>query len=178
MGADGRTAHDFFSKFMGGKIKNKNNGSTLNTGHLTKNLNFVRKKLYQKQDGHITFLLSGKTIWVTCPCLFFVRNGRFKKKTQWAHDGRSDHEKNKTSWASQNKTMGSTPFFESPFFRAHDAGIPISASPTKKNRIAHECALKKRATRTCKKRSKPILRCCFHFENMIKALNKKHEEAT
>ena len=28
MGADGRTAHDFFSKLMGGKIK-KNNGRTM-----------------------------------------------------------------------------------------------------------------------------------------------------
>ena len=60
------------------------------------------------------------------PMLFFVSNGRFKKKKQWAHDGRGAHEITKKLHGRTNKkTMGSATFFESPFFRAHDPGIPM-----------------------------------------------------
>ena len=60
------------------------------------------------------------------PMLFFVSNGRFKKKKQWAHDGRGAHEiKKNFMGVSKKKTMGIAPFFESPFFQAHDPGIPI-----------------------------------------------------
>ena len=76
------------------------------------------------------------------------------------------------------KKRWAAPLFSKVHFFSPMTLVSLSASPTKKNRIAHECALKKRATRTCKKRSKPILPCCFHFENMNKAQNKKHEEAT
>ena len=46
MGADGRTAHDFFSKLMGGKIKKK---QWANNGRLTKNMDYVQKNYTRSQ---------------------------------------------------------------------------------------------------------------------------------
>ena len=59
------------------------------------------------------------------PMLFFVSNGRFKKKKQWAHDGRVAHEIKKNFMGISKKNDGQRPFFASPFFRAHDPGIPM-----------------------------------------------------
>ena len=56
MGADGRTAHDFFSKLMGGKIK-KNNGRTM--GALPK-IWIMSKKIIPEDNGHIILRLRGK----------------------------------------------------------------------------------------------------------------------
>ena len=54
----------------------------------------------------------------------------------------------------------------------------MNARPTKKIMVANECVPSKKSNMRMQKAIKPILRCCFHFENMNKAQKKKHEEAT
>ena len=53
-----------------------------------------------------------------------------------------------------------------------------NARHSKKNTVTDEWAFEKKATCALKKRLKPILRCCFQFENIFEAKNKNHEEAT
>ena len=50
--------------------------------------------------------------------------GTKKRKNRWAHDGRGAHEiKKKKGRQKMKKTMGSAPFLQIHFFRAHDPGI-------------------------------------------------------
>ena len=63
--------------------------------------------------------------------LFFVSNGCFKKKTMGTRWARRPGHKKKLHGHLKKKNMGSVPFFESPFFRAHDPGIPRSIIETK-----------------------------------------------
>ena len=51
--------------------------------------------------------------------------GTKKRKNRWAHDGRGAHEISKKNGRQKmKKTMGSAPFLQIHFFRAHDPGIP------------------------------------------------------
>ena len=70
MGADGRTAHDFFSKLMGGKIKKK---QWANNGRLTKNMDYVQKN-YTRRQWAYNFTVKGenkKKFIGNLPMLFF-----------------------------------------------------------------------------------------------------------
>ena len=55
--------------------------------------------------------------------------GTKKRKNRWAHDGRGAHEISKKNGRQKmKKTMGSAPFLQIHFFRAHDPRIPTAGA--------------------------------------------------
>ena len=77
--------------------------------------------------GQVNEVKNRRKFMGNLPILFFVSNGRLKKKKIWAHDGHEANEiKKLLGRLKKEKTMGSAHFFISSFFLAHDPGIPNS----------------------------------------------------